>query len=81
LYGKSQQSRAMPSCGIIDIHHVVQRQEALIAHNRTSIFTSRRRMHDWLENHGNGLVVIMETMLQQKRQIENVDVKCNVLSH
>jgi hypothetical protein len=38
-------------------------------------------MHDWVENHGNGLVLIMETMLQQKRQIENLDVKCNILSH
>jgi len=45
------------------------------------MFTSKRIMHDWVENHGNGLVLIMETMLQQKRQIENLDVKCNILSH
>jgi hypothetical protein len=53
-----------PLCEIVDIHHVVRFQEVLIGDNRTSIFTSIGKIHTQEENNSNGIVVIMETLLQ-----------------
>lgn len=46
---------------------------------RTSIFTATGKIHGPEENHS-GLAIIMETLLQQKRQIENLEIECCVPS-
>jgi hypothetical protein len=53
-----------PLYEIFDIDHVVRFQEVLIGDNRTSIFTSIRKIHTQEENNNNGIVVIVETLPQ-----------------
>jgi hypothetical protein len=68
-------------CELVDIRQAMRWQEALIAYNRTYIFTSTRKIHTQEENHNSELVVIMENFLQQKKQIKDLEDECTTLCH
>ena len=56
-----------------EINGILRRHEDLISRNRTSIFIVTSQVHGQEETHNIEHVVIMETLLQQKRQIQALE--------